>query len=160
MSPWAAARQAPLSFTISRTFLKLRSTELVMPSPSHPLPSPSPPAFNLSPASGSFPVSHLSVLGAQVLDLQLQHLLDYPTLIYLTLKFVFLFFGLVLDPFISLSCFQSVDFKFIILKTFLLAQQLGLLSSTTGGMDSIPLVRELRSCMLHGMAKKKGGGIY
>ena len=94
------------------------------------------------------------------MDLQLQHLLDYPTLIYLTLKFVFLFFGLVLDPFISLSCFQSVDFKFINLKTFLVAQQLGLLASTTGGMDLIPLVRELRSCMLHGMAKKKGWGEF
>ena len=37
----------------------------------HPLSPSSPPAFNLSPASGSFPVSQLFVLGTQVLDFQL-----------------------------------------------------------------------------------------
>ena len=37
-------------------------------------------------------------------------------------------------------------------------QRLGLLASTTGSMDSIPLVRELRSCMLHRTAKKGLGG--
>ena len=31
-TPWTAARQAPLSFTISRSLLKLMSTESVMPS--------------------------------------------------------------------------------------------------------------------------------
>ena len=31
-TPWAAARQAPLSFTVSQSLLKLMSTELVMPS--------------------------------------------------------------------------------------------------------------------------------
>ena len=33
--------------------------------PSHPLSSPSPPAFNLSPASGSFPMSQLFASGGQ-----------------------------------------------------------------------------------------------
>ena len=32
MTPWTAARQAPLSFTISQSLLKLMSIELVMPS--------------------------------------------------------------------------------------------------------------------------------
>ena len=41
-TPWTAAHQASLSFTISRTLLKLMSIELVMS-------SPFPPAFNLSP---------------------------------------------------------------------------------------------------------------
>ena len=31
-TPWTAARQAPLSFTISQSLLKLMSTESVMPS--------------------------------------------------------------------------------------------------------------------------------
>ena len=47
--PWTAAHQAPLSFTISWSLLKLMSTESVMPSnrliPCHPLSSPSPPAL-------------------------------------------------------------------------------------------------------------------
>ena len=37
MTPWTAARQAPLSFTISRSLPKFTSLESVMPSPSHPL---------------------------------------------------------------------------------------------------------------------------
>ena len=44
-TPWMAARQASLSFTVSRSLLKLMSTELVMPSShlilSHPLLLPS-----------------------------------------------------------------------------------------------------------------------
>ena len=32
VTPWTAARQASLSFTVSRSLLKLRSIELVMPS--------------------------------------------------------------------------------------------------------------------------------
>ena len=32
VTPWAAARQAPLSFTISQSLLKFMSIELVMPS--------------------------------------------------------------------------------------------------------------------------------
>ena len=31
-TPWTAARQAPLSFTISQSLLKLMSIELMMPS--------------------------------------------------------------------------------------------------------------------------------
>ena len=45
-TPWTAAQQASLSFTISQSLLKLMSIESVMPS--HPLSSPSSPAFNLS----------------------------------------------------------------------------------------------------------------
>ena len=45
MTPWTAAGQASLSFTISQSLLKLKSIESVMPS--HILLFPSPPAFNL-----------------------------------------------------------------------------------------------------------------
>ena len=52
-TPWTAARQALLSFTISRSLLKLKSIESLMPSnPSHPLSPPSPPALNLSQCQG------------------------------------------------------------------------------------------------------------
>ena len=49
VTPWTAARQASLSFTISWSLLKLMSIESVMPS-NHLilLSSPSPPVFNLS----------------------------------------------------------------------------------------------------------------
>ena len=48
-TPWTAACQASLSFSISQSLLTLMSIESVMPS-NHlcPLSSPSPPAFNLS----------------------------------------------------------------------------------------------------------------
>ena len=46
-TPWTAAHQASLSFTISWSLLKLMSVELVI-QPSNPLLSPSPPALNLS----------------------------------------------------------------------------------------------------------------
>ena len=47
VTPWTAARQASLSFTVSWNFLKLMSIELVMPSkPSHPL-FPTSSAFNI-----------------------------------------------------------------------------------------------------------------
>ena len=45
VTPWTTAHQAFLSFTISRSLLKLRSIELVIPSPSHPLLASFPP-FN------------------------------------------------------------------------------------------------------------------
>ena len=45
-TPWTAARQASLSFTISWSLCKLMPIELVMPS--HPLSFLSPPVFNLS----------------------------------------------------------------------------------------------------------------
>ena len=49
VTPWTAAHQAPLSFTISWGLLKLMSTESVIPS-NHLIlcQPPSPPAFNLS----------------------------------------------------------------------------------------------------------------
>ena len=48
-TPWTAAAQAPLSFAISRSLLKLMSVESDGANQtSHPLPSPSPPALNLS----------------------------------------------------------------------------------------------------------------
>ena len=64
-TPWPAGHQASLSFTISQSLLKLMSIELVMPSNHlilcHPF-SSWPQSF---PASGSFPVSWLFVLGDQ-----------------------------------------------------------------------------------------------
>ena len=54
VTPWTAARQASLSFTISWSLLKLMSIKSVMPfQPSHPLSSLSP-AFNLSQHQGLF----------------------------------------------------------------------------------------------------------
>ena len=53
-TPWTAAHQVSLSFTISQSLLKFMSIESVMPQPSHPLLSPSPPAFNLSQHRGLF----------------------------------------------------------------------------------------------------------
>ena len=49
-TPWTAACQASLSFTISRSLLKLSDAI----QPSHPLPSPSPLAFGLSQHQGLF----------------------------------------------------------------------------------------------------------
>ena len=53
-TPWAAACQASLSFTISRSLLKLMSIESVMPSNHLILSSPSPPAFSVSQHQGLF----------------------------------------------------------------------------------------------------------
>ena len=55
VTPWTAAHQASLSFTISQSLLKLKSY-LVDDSiePSYPLSSPSPPALNLSQHQGLF----------------------------------------------------------------------------------------------------------
>ena len=72
VTPWTAAHQSPLSFTISRSWLKFMSIELVMLA-NHfilcwlllLLPS-------IFPASGSFPVSHLFHQVAKVLELQHQ----------------------------------------------------------------------------------------
>ena len=60
-TPWTAARQAPLSFTVSWSLLKLMSIESVMPS-SVTLFSSCPRSF---PASGSFPMSGLFTSGGQ-----------------------------------------------------------------------------------------------
>ena len=53
-TPWTAARQASLSFTIALSLLKLTSIGDGI-QPSHPLSSPSPPALNLSQHQGLFP---------------------------------------------------------------------------------------------------------
>ena len=52
-TPWTAARQASLSFTISWSLLKLMSMESMMSS-NHLLLHPSPPPFNLSQHQGLF----------------------------------------------------------------------------------------------------------
>ena len=74
VTPWTAARQAPLSFTISWNLLRLMSTESVMPSiqPSHPLLSPSP-AFNPSQHQSLFQWVDSLHQVAKVFELQLQH---------------------------------------------------------------------------------------
>ena len=64
-TPWTAARQASLSFTISQSLLKLMPTELVVPS-NHLILSVTPfPCLQSFPASGSFPISQLFQLGGQ-----------------------------------------------------------------------------------------------
>ena len=60
VTPWTAACKPSLSFTISRSLLKLMSTELVMPS--NRLILCWPPSF---PASGSFPMSWLFASGGR-----------------------------------------------------------------------------------------------
>ena len=62
-TPRTAAWQASLSITNSWSLDLHRVGDAIQPS--HPLSSPSPPAFNLSPASGSFPVSQFFTSGGQ-----------------------------------------------------------------------------------------------
>ena len=75
VTPWTAAHQAFLSFTISWNLLKLMSIESVMPS-NHIIfchPTPSPLALNLSQHWGPFQwIGSLNQV-AKVLELQLQH---------------------------------------------------------------------------------------
>ena len=71
VTPWTAAHQASLSFTMSQTLLKLLSIQ-----PSYPWSSSFPPVFNLSHHQGLFQwvgSSHQSILPSKVLELQLQH---------------------------------------------------------------------------------------
>ena len=70
MTPWTAACQVSLSFTISRSLLKLMSLELVMP-PNHLIPSP--PTFNLSQHQSLFQWVDSLHQVAKVLEHQLQH---------------------------------------------------------------------------------------
>ena len=65
-------RQASLPFTISQGWLKLMSTESVMPFNQLILCRPLL-LSSIFPASGSFPMSQLFASVAKVLDLQLQH---------------------------------------------------------------------------------------
>ena len=53
-TPWTAARQASLSFTISQSLLKLMSVVCDAIQPSYPLSSLSPYAFKLSKNQGLF----------------------------------------------------------------------------------------------------------
>ena len=72
MTPWTAAHQAPLSFTISWGFLTFMSIESVMLSNLFIL------CFlilllpSIFPRSGSFPMNGLFITGGQVLELQHQ----------------------------------------------------------------------------------------
>ena len=67
-TPWTAARQASLSFTISLSLLKLMSIESVMPS-NHLILCRL--LLLLPSASGSFPVSQLFTSGGQSIDSEL-----------------------------------------------------------------------------------------
>ena len=62
VTPWTAAHQAPLPFTISQSLLKLMSTELVMPS-YHLIPFSS--CLQSFSASGSFQMSQFFTSGGQ-----------------------------------------------------------------------------------------------
>ena len=65
VTPWTAARQASLSITNSQSLLKLKSTELVMPSTISSSVVPYSSCLQSFPASGSFPVSQLFASGGQ-----------------------------------------------------------------------------------------------
>ena len=64
VTPWTAARQASLSFTVSWSLLKLMSTELIMPS-NHLILLSTSPRHQSFPALGSFPMSWLFASGDQ-----------------------------------------------------------------------------------------------
>ena len=63
VTPWTAAHQASLFFTISPSLLKLMSIESVMPSNHLIFCSPFSSCFQYSPASGSFPMTQLFTSG-------------------------------------------------------------------------------------------------
>ena len=64
-TPCTVARQAPLSFTISWSWLRLMSTELMMPSKHLILCCPFPACLQSFPASGSFLMSQFFASGGQ-----------------------------------------------------------------------------------------------
>ena len=73
-TPWAAARQASPSFTISQEFAQTHAHWIGDAIPlSHPLSPLSPPAFNLSQHQGLFQWVDTLHQVAKVLELQLQH---------------------------------------------------------------------------------------
>ena len=65
VTPWTAAHQASLFFTITRSLLKLKSTESVMPSNISFSVSPFSSCPQSFPASGSFPMSQLFTSAGQ-----------------------------------------------------------------------------------------------
>ena len=67
VTPWTAAHQASLSFTISWSLLKLMSIESVMPSSHLILCVPFSSCLQSFLVSGSFPVSHLFASGGQII---------------------------------------------------------------------------------------------
>ena len=64
-TPWTAAGQASLSFTVSQSLLKLMSIESVMPSNHLILCHPFSSHLQFCPASGSFPMSRLFASGGR-----------------------------------------------------------------------------------------------
>ena len=73
VTPWTAACQASLSFTISQSLFKFMSIESMMPSNHHPLSFPSPPALNLSQHQGLFQWIRSLHQVTKLLELELQH---------------------------------------------------------------------------------------
>ena len=73
VTPWTAAHQASLSFTISWSLLKLMSIELVMPSNRFILVTPSPPVLNFPNISGLSNESALRIRWSKYWEFQLQH---------------------------------------------------------------------------------------
>ena len=65
VTPWTAACQASLSFTISQSLLKLMSIESVMPSNHLVICWPLLPPPSIFPTSGSFPMNQLFTSGGQ-----------------------------------------------------------------------------------------------
>ena len=65
VTSWTSAHQDPLAFTISWSFLRFKSIELVMLSNHLFFCCPFSFGLQFSPASGSFPMSWLFVLGGQ-----------------------------------------------------------------------------------------------
>ena len=72
MTPWTAAHQASLSFSISWTLLKFMSTDLVMPTISSSV-SPFSSCPQSFPASGSFPMNRLLASGGQSIGASASH---------------------------------------------------------------------------------------
>ena len=68
VTPWTAARQASVSFTISQKLLKLMSIELVMPSNHLVLCRTFSSCLRSFPASGSFPMCQFFASGGQSID--------------------------------------------------------------------------------------------
>ena len=64
-TPWTAAHQASLSFTVSWSLLKLMSSESVMPSKISFSVAPFSSCLQSFPASGSFQMSQLTASGGQ-----------------------------------------------------------------------------------------------